>query len=568
MRYGFLAFILMMISSSNMMAQVDQEAAAKLEIISEEIELLSDRELYVSGETMWFALSIRDRQSETLAASSKVAYVDLIGPGGLAMTRVKIEVNNGTGHGALDLSKELASGYYKLRSYTQAMRNFGPEAFEEKVIIVLNSDQSILTTDQGLKASEESKEPSEALASISMNKPSYNQRDRVRLIINIKDIAGRPISGEVALSVAIKGADVKLDQSSIMQLKLETRPKTEFMPEDIGMHLTGHIASEIGDQSIEGVKVFLAFPGERAMVYSALTDMAGMFRFVLPKLYGPKEIVIQVEPKYEDQVTIQLDDEYYISPTIEDPVFKLPEAWLDMANASLENASIKSAYGVFEEQVRYIEDSAFYNIPFYGTYDKKYVLDEYTRFPLPEFYFEIVPEVRVQGKYGEERLKVANTWSLPNRESPPLFLVDGVPVFDQSKFLKINNKLIESTQIITDPFWLNTTVYDGIIEISSFEKDARSFDLPGSALRSGYLTLLPDRVFSKPSYEANEGSNLPDFRNTLYWNPTVTTDANGNATIEFYTSDAIDDYEIRVHGKDARISTTKDYILSVTKSAN
>ena len=134
--------------------------------------------------------------------------------------------------------------------------------------------------------------------------------------------------------------------------------------------------------------------------------------------------------------------------------------------------------------------------------------------------------------------------------------------------LKINNKLISTTQIVTEPFWLNTTIYDGIIEINSFENDARSFDLPESALRSGYLALLPDRVFTSPDYGSNQGSNLPDFRNTLCWNPAVTTDAEGKAIIEFYTSDVVGDYTIRVQGKDESITAKADYKLSVTKSAN
>ena len=57
----------------------------------------------------------------------------------------------------------------------------------------------------------------------------------------------------------------------------------------------------------------------------------------------------------------------------------------------------------------------------------------------------------MQGKYGEEKLSVINDWSLPDRETPALLLVDGVPVFDQGKFIKINNRLISSTQIAIAP---------------------------------------------------------------------------------------------------------------------
>ena len=41
---------------------------------------------------------------------------------------------------------------------------------------------------------------------------------------------------------------------------------------------------------------------------------------------------------------------------------------------------------------------------------------------------------------------------------------------------------------------------------------------------------------------------VPDYRTTLYWNPTVKLDDTGQATIEFYTSDAPADYDISIEG--------------------
>lgn len=563
----------LMISTSLVSAQVADRAYAKLSTtvveVEEEIDLFSDRQLYIAGETLWFTLSLKDRQSKSLSNCSKVAYVELIGSSGIVMSRVKIEVNDGKGSGSLDLSKDLLSGYYELRSYTQAMRNYGAAAFEMCKIIVLNADQSLLTAADDSNMAKETKSsfPSDALVTIRFDKNVYRQRDRVQLELELKDSAGTPLSSEVAISVSI--GELNINQGRVSEtVQLKNNPEIKYLPEQIGMHLNGKIVAKSSGQTTEGVRVFLAFPGQRAMVYSAFTDKDGAFRFILPRLYGPKEIVLQVESKYEEQFMIELDDEYHESPSQEDEVFKLPEEWLAVANTILENASISSAYSAFEEQAQYVEDSTFYNVPFYGIYDKQYRLDDYTRFPLPEFFFEIVPEVRVQGKFGEEKLKVSNTWSLPNKEVPPLLLVDGVPVFDQSKFLKINNKLISTAQIVTEPFWLNTMVFDGVIEINSFEQDARSFELPESALRSGYLTLLPERVFSSPVYQTNQGVNLPDFRNTLYWNPSVTTDSEGKATVTFYTSDVIQDYTITVDGREMNVNPKAEYELSVIKREN
>ena len=46
--------------------------------------------------------------------------------------------------------------------------------------------------------------------------------------------------------------------------------------------------------------------------------------------------------------------------------------------------------------------------------------------------------------------------------------------------------------------------------------------------------------FYAPAYATEKArrSMVPDYRTTLYWNPTVKLDDTGQATVEFYTSDA------------------------------
>jgi uncharacterized protein YfaS (alpha-2-macroglobulin family) len=44
---------------------------------------------------------------------------------------------------------------------------------------------------------------------------------------------------------------------------------------------------------------------------------------------------------------------------------------------------------------------------------------------------------------------------------------------------------------------------------------------------------------------------VPDFRNVLYWAPDVQTNSEGNAEINFYTSDLKGKYVAMVQGMDA-----------------
>jgi uncharacterized protein YfaS (alpha-2-macroglobulin family) len=41
---------------------------------------------------------------------------------------------------------------------------------------------------------------------------------------------------------------------------------------------------------------------------------------------------------------------------------------------------------------------------------------------------------------------------------------------------------------------------------------------------------------------------VPDFRNTIYWNPAVKADKEGKASVEFWTSDFKSDFEVNIQG--------------------
>lgn len=59
------------------------------------------------------------------------------------------------------------------------------------------------------------------------------------------------------------------------------------------------------------------------------------------------------------------------------------------------------------------------------------------------------------------------------------------------------------------------------------------------------------KVFYSPDFELQpEEKNIIDFRNTLYWTPSVITDAKGEASITFYTTDITGKFTGNVEGLD------------------
>lgn len=60
------------------------------------------------------------------------------------------------------------------------------------------------------------------------------------------------------------------------------------------------------------------------------------------------------------------------------------------------------------------------------------------------------------------------------------------------------------------------------------------------------------REFYSPRYEVSSAQNTPDTRSTIYWNPNIVTDKDGNASFEFYNSDGRGSYRVIVEGMDTK----------------
>jgi hypothetical protein len=69
-------------------------------------------------------------------------------------------------------------------------------------------------------------------------------------------------------------------------------------------------------------------------------------------------------------------------------------------------------------------------------------------------------------------------------------------------------------------------------------------------VRLPYKVIDPLRSFVSPNYSSQEmkDSRIPDYRNTLYWNPSVNPGKDGRAIVEFWSSDNKSDYLINIQG--------------------
>ncbi|WP_214072328.1 hypothetical protein [Mucilaginibacter sp. dw_454] len=64
------------------------------------------------------------------------------------------------------------------------------------------------------------------------------------------------------------------------------------------------------------------------------------------------------------------------------------------------------------------------------------------------------------------------------------------------------------------------------------------------------LPILKPQLFYSPKYNVASSVTVPDYRATIYWEPNITTDQNGNAHLSFYTSDIAGKYTVKIAGVD------------------
>lgn len=107
--------------------------------VQEKLYLHLDRSLYIVGETIWFKAYVINGATNQDLDMSKVAYLEILDKENTAVAQTKFAVSHSRGDGSLIIPSNIASGTYKIRSYTNWMKNFGPDFFFEANVTIVNS---------------------------------------------------------------------------------------------------------------------------------------------------------------------------------------------------------------------------------------------------------------------------------------------------------------------------------------------------------------------------------------------------------------------------------------------
>jgi TonB-dependent SusC/RagA subfamily outer membrane receptor len=124
----------------------------------QKIYLQTDKNKYLSGETIWLKAYLVDMASMLNDSTSKEIFIDLIDCSQKIVQSIVLKNNNGYSNGDLLLKDSIVEGNYQLRAYTYWMRNFDNEFFFSKTIEVKNPNYENIVTSKILSGIKEDNE--------------------------------------------------------------------------------------------------------------------------------------------------------------------------------------------------------------------------------------------------------------------------------------------------------------------------------------------------------------------------------------------------------------------------
>ena len=162
----------------------------------------------------------------------------------------------------------------------------------------------------------------------------------------------------------------------------------------------------------------------------------------------------------------------------------------------------------------------------------------------------------------DEHYYIKRDYDAGNKK-PIKFFMNGTPI-DDSYLTTINPADIESIEVyLKDGVSKTMQFYDcnGIISITtkthSFTPKEINNDLSFLTTDHNVITIFPkgfykSRIFYSPRYTNDQivSKQIFDLRSTIYWNPNIITDKNGNATFDFFNASGRGTYKAVIEGID------------------
>ncbi len=321
----------------------------------------------------------------------------------------------------------------------------------------------------------------------------------------------------------------------------------QYPPEYRGHIISGKVFDLTTTKPVQGIPAYLSTPEKKIQPYMTFSNADGHVLFETTNLVGNKKLIAQTGTG-QTNTQIEIDSPFSNEfSTIKIPFLKLASKLKETLNQRSISMQAEDVFyrGRVKSQSQSLDSTAFYGNP-----SERYLLDDYTRFPvMEEVMREYVKGVRVRKTGDHFVFKVLDARRNSIFENGSLLLVDGVAVFDTDNIMAMDPLKIKSIDVITNQYYYGKFTFDGVISYRTYLADLGGYQLDPKAVVINYEGLQSKKEFFSPQYEtpAAQQNRLPDLRNLLYWAPDLTINSYPQP-IEFYSSDQTGTFQAIIQG--------------------
>jgi hypothetical protein len=236
----------------------------------EKIHLHLDKPYYSAGDSIWLKAYTINTLSSGPSTISGVVYVDLINASDSIKTALRIPLVAGVSWGTIPLPLSLPEGNYRIRAYTQWMRNLGPDFFFDKTIRIGNTRiQKIITT----------------------TKFAYNQQkdaESVNAKIRFTNLQGSPfIQSELKYEVRLNAKTITKGKTKINE---QGEASLSFVNDHPNTDQTGTIIASVSTADKKNVQVLIPITATSNQTAVQFFPESGNLIEGLPNKIGIKAI--------------------------------------------------------------------------------------------------------------------------------------------------------------------------------------------------------------------------------------------------------------------------------------
>jgi len=497
--------------------------------------LFTDRDVYVSGETL---LAKIYNPTDNL---SRIVYMDLVNQSGTRISGVSLEIKNNEASGFLQLPDSLSTGTYLLRAY---MKNTAEKLKTIREIWISNRFDGLEKTKQLKRLSKSQTIQDERSQQINIEGivTEYATTSNAAASIKIDETLLKEIDGNLLVSVA------QTDPSfGSVSYTWNSDQGKDGLTEKKGIILSGVVTDKKNSMPASGITVYLTIPDSLPGFQYYQTQNDGRFYFQMEDYYGQIQAFIQCFGSTPTQrLKINMDQLFAEPGTL--PEFSPQPISEEFKNTTTRNIDAVTFQKVFsQDKLKFKATPAKTSEP-YAYYGKpSHIINPHLFIDLPNFTEisrELLPGVKFRNYNNEPTMQVINAAARDYFKEMPQMLIDGIPIRNLNVIKDMGTQDIERIEICQSERYYGNLRFPGIVALYTTKSDYSRIPESDQLIRLKLEAIQVQASLAEPD---KLEPDIPDLRQTFYWNPSV--EPQETLSVKFSTSTILGKFKMVVRGR-------------------